>query len=235
MNIILPMSEFPKYPRVGLETRVRELEAELDSIKLALGSTAAFKAMHSVEIFTFSEGKKPMRQTEGAIGFDAYSRAVVDPTPKPTANHPLRDTLADFRRDNPVHESLQDWVVEDKNNPSKYAIALPPQERLMVGLGFATSMHYPMFYWVAPRSGYAAKGITVANSPGVVDPDYRGEAGALIENNSREDFVITHNMRIVQIIFNVASIPNLNSVDCHSELGDTTRGAGGFGSTGTHN
>ena len=222
----------------GLEGRVKELEDEIQSLRQSIGSIATLGVLNQVDFYTFPNGKRPERQTDGAIGFDAYSRAVVDPGSKPTDTSPLRDTLADFQKDQDwqyyLHESLHDWVVDDETDEQKYAIALPPKNRLMVGLGFATKMEYPMFYWVAPRSGYAARGITVANSPGTVDPDYRGEAGALIENNSSNDFVISHNMRVVQIIFSLALIPSLNEVDSHDKLGNTNRGAGGFGSTGTH-
>jgi dUTP pyrophosphatase len=211
-----------------LAPRLKTLEDEVAQLRQSIGSIASFGALKEVDVYTFPHGAKPVRQTEGAIGFDAYARAVVDPTSKPTEDNPLRETLADFHKTEDwryrLHESLHEWVLEDAADERKYQIALPPGKRLMVGLGFATKMNYPMFYWVAPRSGYAARGITVANSPGTVDPDYRGEAGALIENNSNEDFVISHNMRLVQVIFSLALVPSLNSVDNHSELGSTTRG-----------
>ncbi|CAN5611135.1 hypothetical protein BH23PAT2_BH23PAT2_06470 [soil metagenome] len=232
------MNDSPESHDGSIESRVYMLELELSHLRRSIGDIATIGALTDVDVHTFPNGAKPVRQTEGAIGFDAYSRAVVDPTSKPSADNPLRSTLADFQKTrdwkSKVHESLHEWAVEDTADKRKYAIALPPSNRLMVGLGFATMMEFPMFYWVAPRSGYAAKGITVANSPGTVDPDYRGEAGALIENNSETDFIISHNMRVVQVIFSLALIPSLNSVDSHSELDDTTRGAGGFGSTGTH-
>ena len=225
-------------PPESIEARLRSVESELSSLREAIGSIATLRALSEVDIHTFPGGKEPVRQTEGAIGFDAYSRAIVDPYSKPTPENPLRRTIADFEKTpdwrDKIDTSVQDWIIKDDTNEDKYAVALPPSERLMVGLGFATKMEYPMFYWVAPRSGYAAKGITVANSPGTVDPDYRGEAGALIENNSNKEFVISHNMRVVQVIFSLALIPSINRVDAHEELGGTNRGAGGFGSTGTH-
>lgn len=225
-------------PDDQLETRLLRVENELDALLQTVGSIATFRALSEVDIYTFEGGAEPVRQTEGAIGYDAFSRAIVDPLTKPTAKMPLRQTLADFNKtpgwETRINPSIRDWVIEDTPDNTKYEVALPPGERLMIGLGFATKMEFPMFYWVAPRSGYAARGITVANSPGTVDPDYRGEAGALIENNSGEDFIIGHNMRVVQVIFSLALIPHINTVGSHAELGDTARGAGGFGSTGTH-
>ncbi len=223
---------------LALEARLDRAESELEFLRHALGMVATLEAFTAAEIFVFPGGKLPQRQTEGAIGFDAYARAIVDPASKPSAQNPLRRTVADFNRidgwEDLLDSSVQDWIVEDPNDPGKYAVALPPNERLMVGLGFATSMEFPMYYWVAPRSGYAARGITVANAPGTVDPDYRGEAGALVENNSRDYFVITSGMRIVQLIFGLALIPEFRTVGKHSQLAPTTRAAGGFGSTGTH-
>src|SRR3989344_1811948 len=61
-------------------------------------------------------------------------------------------------------------------------------------------MDRPMFYWVAPRSGLAAKwGITITNAPGTVDPDYRGEAGVLVYNRNPHTFDLWHGMRVAQI------------------------------------
>ncbi|MDE1970090.1 MAG: dUTP diphosphatase [Patescibacteria group bacterium] len=108
-----------------------------------------------------------------------------------------------------------------------------PGESVLVGIGFITEMPYPMFYWVAPRSGLASRhGITVTNAPGTVDPDYRGEAGVLIYNRSEYPFDLKHNMRIAQIIFSNALIPNLVPMETFEELTATKRGSGGFGSTG---
>lgn len=223
----------------ALEARLTDTEAELAFFREALGSVATLGAFTDVEFYVFPGGQLPVRQTELAIGYDAYARAVVDPLSKPRDDNPLRRTMADFDKkqdgwESRLDDKLHDWLVDDPINEDQYAVSLPPGERLMVGLGYATSMAFPLLYWVAPRSGYAARGITVANSPGTVDPDYRGEAGALVENNSENDFVITRNMRIVQVIFMLAMIPGQKVVPTHDQLGPTGRGVGGFGSTGTH-
>lgn len=221
------------------EDRLGNLEREMQHLRSAMGGIASFEAFTTVDFFVFTGGKQPTRQTDGAIGFDAYARAIVDPASKPSPDNPLRRSLGDFYkrhrnwRDD-LDPQIMDWVVDDPNDDSKYSVDLPPGQRLMVGLGIATRMEFPLLYWVAPRSGFAARGITVANSPGTVDPDYRGEAGALVENNSDTMFNISHEMRIVQLLFSIAMIPNLREVRAHTELGETNRGAGGFGSTGKH-
>ncbi|WP_336762131.1 dUTP diphosphatase [Asaia sp. VD9] len=83
---------------------------------------------------------------------------------------------------------------------------------------------------IRPRSGLALKhGITLPNTPGTIDEDYRGEIGIIILNTSDEDFVITRGMRIAQAV--LAPVIRLTWVEV-SELDETARGAGGFGSTG---
>jgi dUTP pyrophosphatase len=220
------------------EQRLQFVEGELHALHQLLGGIASIRELLTVDYHVFPGGRAPQRATDGAIGFDAYARALVDETSKPTPASPLRRTRGDFVRVDDAHwkdsidENLRDFTKEDETDPRKWELHLPPNERVMVGLGIATRMAFPLFYWVAPRSGFASIGVTVANSPGTVDPDYRGEAGALVENNSRKDFVISHHMRIVQLIFSPALIPQLHEVERHGELGGTNRGAGGFGSTG---
>jgi len=228
------MSEFTLEDKEDLKF----VKDELGHLRHAMGDIASFEVFTQAKFFVFPGGREPTRQTLGAIGFDAYARAIVDPDSKPTGSNPLRMPLGDFAKiggrnwQKHIHPSIRDWAVDDEINETKYAINLPVGEQLMVGLGIATEMQFPLFYWVAPRSGYASKGITVANSPGTVDPDYRGEAGALIKNNSKEPFNISHTQRVVQLLFGIAMIPELLEVTSHEELSSTKRGAGGFGSTG---
>lgn len=83
---------------------------------------------------------------------------------------------------------------------------------------------------VRPRSGLALKNsVTVINSPGTVDADYRGEIGIILINHSNEDFVVKRGMRIAQGLIQPVFHANFQEVD---ELSDTKRGQGGFGSTG---
>lgn len=85
---------------------------------------------------------------------------------------------------------------------------------------------------VRPRSGLATKhGITVPNAPGTIDSDYRGELKVALINLGRAPFVIEHGMRVAQLV--IAPVARARLVESN-DLGDTVRGTGGFGSTGTH-
>lgn len=83
---------------------------------------------------------------------------------------------------------------------------------------------------VRPRSGLAAKyGVTVLNSPGTIDADYRGEVKVILINHGKDDFIINNGDRIAQFV--IAPIVNTTFIEV-DELDDTDRGEGGFGSTG---
>ena len=110
------------------------------------------------------------------------------------------------------------------------AILLKPLQRVLVKTGLF--MELPIGYeaQVRPRSGLAfKKGITVLNSPGTIDADYRGEIGVILVNLSNEEFVIEDGERVAQMI-----IAKHEQVDWEEvvELVETERGIGGFGSTG---
>jgi dUTP diphosphatase len=218
----------------GIHEKSRLVHPSDDAEDLGLRLLQSFAAR--IQIHVFEGGKLPKRQTEQAIGYDAYVRAIVDSDSKPTIEQPLRRTRADFlkaHRDT-VDDELQPWIKDDPNNPDKYIVALPPGERCMVGLGFAISMEFPLYFWVAPRSGFASRGVNLDNSPGTVDPDYRGEPGGLVVNHSGEPLEVSHHLRVAQLIFGFALMPNIELVERHEDLPSTNRGAGGFGSTGTH-
>lgn len=109
-------------------------------------------------------------------------------------------------------------------------IVLKPFERKAIPTGIAIGLPEGYEAQVRPRSGLALKsGITVANAPGTIDADYRGEVCAILINLSDQDFVISRGMRIAQMIVAPYSRVSWNIV---SELSETVRGAGGFGSTG---
>jgi len=109
---------------------------------------------------------------------------------------------------------------------------LDPGKRMLVPTGLAIALPPGYEAQVRPRSGLALKnGITVLNSPGTVDADYRGEVGVILANLGEEPFVITRGMRIAQMV--VAPVTQLRWSEA-DELPDTARGAGGFGSTGTN-
>lgn len=102
--------------------------------------------------------------------------------------------------------------------------------RLLVPTGFAMALPHGFEAQIRPRSGLAWKnGITVLNSPGTIDADYRGEVKVILINHGNQDFVITRGMRIAQMI--IASVTQI-TWDVRENLDETARGAGGFGSTG---
>lgn len=110
------------------------------------------------------------------------------------------------------------------------AITLKPLERILVKTGLFLEIPEGFEAQVRPRSGLALKkGITVLNSPGTVDADYRGEVGVILINLSNEEFVIENGERIAQLVF--AKVEQANWVNVEI-LSETARGEGGFGSTG---
>ena len=110
------------------------------------------------------------------------------------------------------------------------SITLKPLERTIVKTGLFIALPVGFEAQVRPRSGLAAKkGITVLNSPGTVDADYRGEIGVILVNLSNEDFVVNDGERIAQLVIAKHERVNWQEVEV---LDETERGAGGFGSTG---
>jgi dUTP pyrophosphatase len=110
------------------------------------------------------------------------------------------------------------------------SITLKPLERKLIPTGLFFELPLGFEMQVRPRSGLAYKfGITVLNSPGTIDADYRGELGVLLVNLSNEDFVIQDGERVAQLVIAKHESPELITVEV---LSDTQRGAGGFGSTG---
>jgi dUTP pyrophosphatase len=110
-------------------------------------------------------------------------------------------------------------------------ITLQPGETTLVKTGLSIALPQGYEAQVRPRSGLALKsGVTVLNSPGTVDADYRGEIGVILINHSRKEFVIERGMRIAQMVIAAYTRAEWKIVD---SLDETERGAGGFGSTGT--
>jgi len=109
-------------------------------------------------------------------------------------------------------------------------VILQPGEHKLIKTGFAMALAEGFEAQIRPRSGLAYKhGITVLNSPGTIDADYRGEVGVILINHGKDPFVITRGERIAQMIvapFVQATFTEVN------ELSDTVRGEGGFGSSG---
>lgn len=110
------------------------------------------------------------------------------------------------------------------------SISLKPLERAIVKTGLFIELPIGYEAQVRPRSGLAAKkGITVLNSPGTIDADYRGEIGVILVNLSNEVFVVENGERIAQLI--IAQHERAEWIEVQ-ELSETSRGEGGFGSTG---
>lgn len=109
-------------------------------------------------------------------------------------------------------------------------ITLKPFERALVATGLFMELPIGFEAQIRPRSGLAFKnGITVLNSPGTIDADYRGEIKVLLINLSNENFVINDGERIAQMVIAAHAVAKWQPVD---QLQDSDRGAGGFGSTG---
>ncbi len=110
------------------------------------------------------------------------------------------------------------------------SMVLKPLERAIIKTGLFIALPVGFEAQVRPRSGLAAKkGITVLNSPGTVDADYRGEIGVILVNLSNEEFIVNDGERIAQLIIAKHERVNWQEV---SVLSVTERGTGGFGSTG---
>ncbi|CEG09929.1 Deoxyuridine 5'-triphosphate nucleotidohydrolase [Afipia felis] len=114
--------------------------------------------------------------------------------------------------------------------PEDKPIQLAPGDRVLVPTGLAIALPVGYEAQVRPRSGLAIKhGLTVLNSPGTIDADYRGEIGVPLINHGRETFTIRRGERIAQMV--VAPVVQV-AFESVGELPPSARGAGGFGSTG---
>ncbi len=114
--------------------------------------------------------------------------------------------------------------------PSGAPIALAPGSRVLVPTGIAIALPHGNEGQIRPRSGLAARhGVTVLNSPGTIDADYRGELQVILVNLGTEAFVIERGMRIAQLV--IAPIQHAKLVESDG-LDSTQRERGGFGSTG---
>jgi dUTP pyrophosphatase len=129
----------------------------------------------------------------------------------------------------PNYETIASAGMDLRANLTQ-SITLQPLERTIVKTGLFIELPIGYEAQVRPRSGLAAKnGITVLNAPGPVDADYRGEIGVILVNLSNDPFVIENGERIAQLI--IAKHERAEWIEVQ-ELTETSRGAGGFGSTG---
>ncbi|MGY8924925.1 MAG: dUTP diphosphatase [Flavobacteriales bacterium] len=129
----------------------------------------------------------------------------------------------------PAYETIASAGMDLHANLSA-PIILKPLERTIIKTGLQIELPVGFEAQVRPRSGLAAKhGLTVLNSPGTVDADYRGEIGVILVNLSTTDFKIEDGERIAQLV--IAKHERAEWIEVQ-ELNETSRGEGGFGSTG---
>jgi dUTP pyrophosphatase len=140
-------------------------------------------------------------------------------------------TIADDTEFLPTY-ATQDAAGADVKACLKEQVVIQPGESALIptGLRFAIPTGYEI--QVRPRSGLAFKSqITVLNTPGTIDADYRGEIGVILINHGKTPFIVTPGMRIAQIV--LAKVERANFC-LEASLVSTSRGEGGFGHTGTH-
>ncbi|AWI84700.1 deoxyuridine 5'-triphosphate nucleotidohydrolase [Alloyangia pacifica] len=117
------------------------------------------------------------------------------------------------------------------NFPDRGSVELAPGARALIPTGLRMAIPEGYEVQVRPRSGLALKhGITLPNTPGTIDSDYRGPLGVIVMNAGQESFTVAHGERIAQMI--VAPVVQ-SAFELVESLPETVRGAGGFGSTGT--
>ncbi len=130
----------------------------------------------------------------------------------------------------PAYESAGAAGADLRANLPGGAVTLAPGARALVSTGLHMAIPQGFEVQVRPRSGLALKhGITLINSPGTIDSDYRGVVGVILGNTGEAPFVVEHDMRIAQMV--VAPVVQAG-FDLADNLDETSRGTGGFGSTG---
>lgn len=113
------------------------------------------------------------------------------------------------------------------------SITLEPNERRLIPTGWAMAVPAGWEIQVRPRSGLALRrGVTIPNSPGTIDADYRGEVQVILQNGPDGPFSIEHGDRIAQMVVAPVALVDVELVDSPDALPSSERGAGGFGSTG---
>ncbi len=110
-------------------------------------------------------------------------------------------------------------------------VTLAPGERALIQTGLKVAIETGYELQLRPRSGLALKhGVTLLNTPGTIDADYRGPLGVILVNLGQVPFAVTHGLRIAQAVLAPVTIANWQEID--APLSKTARGDGGFGSTG---
>jgi|TARA_B110000305_G_C19396266_1_gene617585 dUTP pyrophosphatase len=134
------------------------------------------------------------------------------------------------KHDLPQYETTHSAGMDVRANLDT-PVVLAPLQRALIKTGLFVELPQGFEMQVRPRSGLAfKKGITVLNSPGTIDADYRGEIGVLLVNLSDKEFIVEDGERIAQLVIAAHQQPKWNVKE---SLSETIRGEGGFGSTGT--
>ena len=135
--------------------------------------------------------------------------------------------------DNPLPDYSTPYAAGmDLRASLEHPVSLKPMQRALIPTGLYIELPEGFEAQIRPRSGLALKkGITVLNTPGTIDADYRGEIGIILINLSGEDFVVENGERICQMVINRVESIRWSQVET---LEDSERGAGGFGHTGTN-
>ena len=140
------------------------------------------------------------------------------------SSNPLPKYSTEYSAGMDLRANLKDEEGNDE------VISIAPGKRVLIPTGLYLSIPYGYEGQIRPRSGLALKyGITVLNTPGTIDADYRGEIGVCLINHGNDTFDVHHGDRIAQIVF--AQVEQVALVEV-SELVNTKRGDGGFGHTG---
>lgn len=138
------------------------------------------------------------------------------------------NTLPTYSTEYSAGMDLRANLKDEKGNDEVISIA--PGERVLIPTGLYIQLPYGYEAQIRPRSGLALKyGITVLNTPGTIDADYRGEIGVCLINHGNDTFNVHHGDRIAQIVF--AKVEQVQFIE-FDKLDDTERGIGGFGHTG---
>ncbi len=134
---------------------------------------------------------------------------------------------------NPLPEYSTEWSSGlDLRANLEEPVTLEPLERTLIPTGLFIELPQGYEAQIRPRSGLTLKkGITVLNTPGTIDADYRGEIGIIVINLSNDQVEITHGERICQMVVSQVEKIELEEAD---KINETPRAAGGFGHTGTH-
>ncbi len=144
----------------------------------------------------------PERRSDGAVGYDLKA---------------IRHLKMDKSRE-PISDS--------------FPVTIEPGGKALFGPGFAMSIPEGYEGQIRPRSGMSMNDIVLANQVGTIDPDYRGEVGVCLRNDSEKAFVVNQGDSIAQLLITEVQLPGMHLVESVEDLPETKRGTGGFGSTG---